>query len=97
MRNGILYRILNFVFFASAFRIAYAQQVIVGGKVGNATEVLPAATISLNNKTTLSNSKGEFAFSVKPARYQLQETDFYLEQERFQTRAQLQKLLASRR
>ena len=69
MRNGILYRILNFVFFTSAFRIAYAQQVIVGGKVGNATEVLSAATISLNNKTTLSNSKGEFAFSVKPARY----------------------------
>jgi len=69
MINAILYRMLGIIFFASAFQIGYSQQINVKGKVSNATEALPVATISLNSKITLSDSKGGFAFTVNPGRY----------------------------
>lgn len=69
MRNTIFYRTLTIIFFTPVFQIVYSQQIILKGKVSNETGVLPAATISLNNKVTLSDSKGEFAFSVDPGRY----------------------------
>src|SRR4030095_1413730 len=69
MRNVVLCRIISITLFVFTFQIAYTQQIKLKGKVGNATEVLPAANIYLNNKTALSNSKGEFEFSVDPGRY----------------------------
>jgi uncharacterized membrane protein len=43
----------------------------VKGKIANGHENLPAATVSLGNKTMISNIDGEFFFSLKAGTYQL--------------------------
>src|SRR4249919_2115519 len=49
--------------------ILIAQDGIVKGKVGNESEILPGATISLGNKVVLTDSKGEFVLTIKPGNY----------------------------
>ncbi len=46
-----------------------AQNGILKGRVHNGTEDLPAATVSLNKKSVLSNRNGEFSFSVNAGTY----------------------------
>lgn len=46
-----------------------AQDGILRGRVHNGTEDLPAATVSLNKKSVLSNRNGEFSFSVNAGTY----------------------------
>ena len=64
--NRDIIRIVFVICFLSVNIIAFAQNEIVKGKIKNNTEFLVAATVSLNNQTTLTNLKGEFVFSVKP-------------------------------
>ena len=49
----------------------FAQDGHIKGKVTNGNENLPAATVSLGDKTMLTNIDGEFSFSVKAGSYQL--------------------------
>ena len=49
----------------------FAQEGHVKGTVTNGRENLPAATLSLGNKTILTNIKGEFSFSIKDGSYLL--------------------------
>ena len=55
------------IVFANA--ISFSQNGLITGKVRYGKETLQSATISLGNKTTLSNYHGEFSFSVKPGDY----------------------------
>lgn len=67
MRKYIFHSALSTGFcFLLSVKVLTAQTGIVKGKISNDTEALQAATVSLGNKTTLSDSKGEFSFSVKP-------------------------------
>lgn len=52
-----------------AVQICQAQNGTVKGKISDETEALQAATISLGNKTTVSNRNGEFSFSIQPGKY----------------------------
>ena len=45
--------------------LIYAQDGQVKGKITNGHENLPAATVSLGNKTMITNIDGEFYFSLK--------------------------------
>lgn len=55
-------------FFCCKFN-SLAQRGIVNGKVTYNNEILSGATISLGNKTVLSDSKGEFTLSLPPNKY----------------------------
>ena len=46
-----------------------SQTTMIRGIVKSGEEVLPAATVSAANKTTLTNYKGEFSVSVNPGNY----------------------------
>ena len=50
---------------------AAAQNGIVKGTVKGSENVLPAATVSLGNKTMITDGNGEFSFSIKPGNYTL--------------------------
>ncbi len=49
----------------------FAQYGYVKGKITNSVETLAAATVSLGKNTMLTNSNGEFSFSVKAGSYTL--------------------------
>ena len=49
----------------------FAQDSHIKGRVTNGSENLPAATVSLGDKTMLTNIDGEFSFSVKAGSYSL--------------------------
>ena len=49
----------------------FAQERIIKGKVTNGYKNLHAATVSLGNKTVLTNIAGEFTFSAKHGDYLL--------------------------
>ena len=70
MRKFLLYKksltaFLGFMLCASLF----AQEVQLKGKVKAQSEVLSAASVSLGNKTVLTDQNGEFSFSIKPGTY----------------------------
>ena len=50
---------------------ATAQNGIVKGTVKGSENVLQAATVSLGNKTMVTDGNGEFSFSIKPGNYTL--------------------------
>jgi iron complex outermembrane receptor protein len=49
--------------------ISFSQNCIVRGKVKHDKDVLQSATVSLGDKTILTDHNGEFSFSVKPGNY----------------------------
>ena len=49
--------------------ILFSQTTSIKGKVRYGNEVLQAATVSLGNKTILTDHKGEFSIQVKPGTY----------------------------
>jgi iron complex outermembrane receptor protein len=51
--------------------ISSAQHVVVTGKVRHGDEPLDGATVSLGKQVRLTDSKGLFSFSIKPATYML--------------------------
>ena len=57
--------------FTLLLSFAAAQNGIIKGKVKGNEKVLPAATVSLGDKIMLTDSNGEFSFSVKPGNYTL--------------------------
>ncbi|MDQ6890631.1 MAG: carboxypeptidase-like regulatory domain-containing protein, partial [Bacteroidota bacterium] len=61
---------LSAVFTLLSF-FAAAQNGIVNGTVKGGENVLQAATVSLGNRTILTDSSGEFYFSIKPGNYTL--------------------------
>src|SRR5664279_1529193 len=61
---------LSTVFTVLSF-FAAAQNGIVKGTVKGSENVLPAATVSLGNKTILTDNSGEFYFSIQPGNYTL--------------------------
>ena len=61
--------ILSSLIIVFANTTSFSQNGIVKGKVRYGKEVLQSATISLGNKTILSDYHGEFSFSVKTGDY----------------------------
>ena len=59
-----------------------SQTTMIRGIVKSGEEVLPAATVSAANKTTLTNYKGEFSISVNPGNHLLTVT--YVGYKRFE-------------
>jgi iron complex outermembrane receptor protein len=59
------------IFFILSFSVSSAQNGIITGKVKDGETVLQAATVTIAEKTDLTNSAGEFSISVKPGNYTL--------------------------
>jgi hypothetical protein len=66
MRRTFSYNIV-LLFMAIFFvnNISFSQNAIITGKVKYGNEVLQDATISFGGQTKLTNSNGEFSFSIK--------------------------------
>ena len=64
-------RCIYFIFFTFFSTLCFAQDGIVNGLVKDGEAKLHAATISIANKTILTNSKGEFTVSLKPGAYSI--------------------------
>ena len=62
-------RHLYFIFFAFCSTACFAQDGFIKGIVKDGEAVLQSATISIANKTILTNSNGEFSISLKPGAY----------------------------
>ena len=72
MRITYLYRIVvSAIFFLLMNPCSFSQTGIISGKVKYGDEVLQVATVSLGNKTKLTDRNGEFSFSVKQGNYKL--------------------------
>lgn len=72
--NTTVTRTFFVIIFLMAKNTLSAQNGIVKGKVRSETELLAAATVSLDDLTILSDVKGEFFFSIKPGNYILKVT-----------------------
>jgi hypothetical protein len=57
-----------FIFFTAA---SFAQDGIINGTVKDGETVLQSATISIANKTIVTNSKGEFSVTLKAGTYSI--------------------------
>ena len=64
-------RVLHFIFFIGWFSTSFAQNGIIKGRVKDGETLLQAATVSLANKSTLTNYAGEFSLSISPGTYTL--------------------------
>ena len=71
MRKFLIRCIVLLISFFCHHYSSHAQNGIVKGKVTHNNEVLSGATISLANRTILSDARGEFVFSMKPGKYLL--------------------------
>jgi iron complex outermembrane receptor protein len=72
MRRTYLHRIvLSVIVFLLVKTFSFSQNGIITGKVKYGSEALQAATVSLENKTVLTDNKGEFSLSIKPGNYKL--------------------------
>jgi iron complex outermembrane receptor protein len=71
LRNARCPGWLTLIFFTCGFSVSFAQNGIINGKVKDREIFLQAATISMAHKSTVTNSDGEFSFSVKPGTYSL--------------------------
>src|SRR4030095_516658 len=70
MRRRCFYKgVLCCIAWVSSVPISFSQNSLVTGKVKHNKEILQSATVSLGNKTALTDHKGEFTFSVKPGTY----------------------------
>ena len=63
--------LLSTIVVLSQVVIVFAQEGKIKGRVSNSNEHLPGATVSLGNKTILTNNAGEFSFSMKEGSYTL--------------------------
>jgi iron complex outermembrane receptor protein len=64
-------RHLQFVFFSFFSVCSIAQNGIINGMVKDGETALPSATISIANKSILTNSRGEFSIALKPGTYMI--------------------------
>ena len=72
MRRAYLYRIVvSTIVVLLMNHGSFSQTGIISGKVKHGDEVLQAATVSLGNKTVLTDHNGEFSFSIIQGNYQL--------------------------
>jgi iron complex outermembrane receptor protein len=62
---------LALIFFTGCTTVSFAQNGVINGKVKDGETVLQAATVSVANNSTFTNSAGEFSISVKPGTYTL--------------------------
>ncbi len=62
---------LLLIFFTGWFSVSSAQNGIIKGKVKDGETVLQGATVSIAQKSNLTNSAGEFSITVKPGTYTL--------------------------
>jgi len=62
-------RHIHFIFFSFCSAASFAQNGIINGVVKDEETVLQSATISIANKTILTNSSGEFSIKIKPGTY----------------------------
>jgi hypothetical protein len=62
-------RRVHFIFFTFCSGVSFAQDVIINGIVKDQETVLQSATVSIANKTILTNDKGEFSINLKPGTY----------------------------
>lgn len=60
---------IGFIFFSLITMPSFAQDGIVNGMVRDGETALPSATISIANKTILTNSRGEFSVTLKTGTY----------------------------
>jgi iron complex outermembrane receptor protein len=59
------------IFFMFCLSISFAQNGTIKGTLKDIESVLPFATISVGNKTALTNNTGEFSISILPGTYTL--------------------------
>jgi len=71
MKKNLLHKIILVTVFILLTVAVSSQTAIIRGIIKNGEEVLPAATVSVGNKTTLTDNKGEFSFSIKQGNYLL--------------------------
>src|SRR6187549_2467214 len=62
-------RCIYFIFFTFFSAVSFAQDGIVNGIIKDGETVLPSSTISIANKTILTDSKGEFSIPLKSGTY----------------------------
>lgn len=71
MKKLIPYIITCIILFILCPHVALSQTVIISGIVKDNEEILVAATVSVDNKTTITDHKGRFAIGVKRGNYLL--------------------------
>jgi iron complex outermembrane receptor protein len=72
MRKTLLYKRVVTIFFTLLLaNFSSAQNIIVKGVVKGNSDPLPSATVSIGNKTILTNNAGEFSISILPGTYKL--------------------------
>lgn len=72
MRRTSLYRIvISTIFFLLMDQVSFSQAGIISGKVRHGDEVLQAATVSLGNKSMLTDRNGDFSFTIEQGNYKL--------------------------
>jgi Outer membrane receptor proteins, mostly Fe transport len=72
MRKTLLYKRVVTIFFTLLLaNFSPAQNIIVKGVVKGSPDPLPSATVSIGNKTVLTNDAGEFSISILPGIYKL--------------------------
>ena len=72
MRKTLLYkRVVNVFFTLLLANFSSPQNIIVKGVVKGSADPLPLATVSIGNKTVLTNDAGEFSISILPGTYKL--------------------------
>ena len=69
MKKNWFHKIISATVFILLTAAVSSQTAIIKGIVKTGEEVLPAATVSVGNKTTVTNYKGEFSVSVNPGNY----------------------------
>jgi len=57
------------IFFTLYASVSFAQTGIIKGQVKDEETVLPAATVSVSNTTTVTNTRGEFSVVINPGTY----------------------------
>src|SRR5688572_18196319 len=70
MKMTSLYRaVVSVIIILFVNNSLFAQKVTLSGTVRSSTEVLPSATVSIDNQTVLTDKNGQFLFSVDPGNY----------------------------
>src|SRR5258705_7596163 len=69
MKKNWFYKIILSTVFILLIVAVSSQTAVIRGIVKTGEEVLPAATVSAGNKTTVTNYKGEFSVSVNSGNY----------------------------
>lgn len=69
-----LTKAVSFIYFMLCFSFSFAQPGIFQGQVRDGETALAGATISVANKTTVSNAKGEFVITLGPGTFILSVT-----------------------